>query len=86
MNTIITYFAVDLFKGQNISKEILNLLTDKFIFKIDENNPDYLIYNVFGGIHFNLKYKNCIKIAYFTENKIPDLNEGYWISPYYLFR
>ena len=76
MNTIITYFAVDLFKGQNISNEILNLLTDKFIFKIDENNPDYLIYNVFGGIHFNLKYKNCIKIAYFTENKIPDLNEA----------
>ena len=73
---IITYFSVDLFKHQDIYKEILYLLSDKFNFKIDENNPDYLIYNVFGGTHFNLKYKNCIKIAYFTENKIPDLNEA----------
>ena len=82
---LIVFFCVDLYKGQNISKYIINELSDKFIFKIDENIPDYLIYNVFGNYHLNKKWKNCIKIAYFTENKIPDLNEAdYAISFYHI--
>ena len=72
----IFFYTVDLFPGQNITNYLLNKLSDYFIFKFDENNPDYLIYNVFGKKHLEVKYKNCIKIAYYTENKIPDLNEA----------
>jgi hypothetical protein len=35
-----------------------------------------LIYNIFGTEHSDSKYNNSIKIAIFTENKIPDLNEA----------
>lgn len=42
----------------------------------DSNNPDYLVYNVFGKDHLKLKYKKAIKIAFYTENIIPDLNEA----------
>ena len=40
---------------------------DKFIIEYDKDNPDYLIYNIFGNQHLNPKYKNAIKIAVFTE-------------------
>ena len=35
-------------------------------------NPDYLVYSVFGTEH--LKYKKCIKIFYTGENIAPDFN------------
>ena len=35
-----------------------------------------MIYNVFGIEHLNPKYNNSIKIAIYTENKIPDFNEA----------
>ena len=53
-----------------------NKLGDKFKIKFDINNPDYLIYNVFGNEYLNENYKNSIKIAIFTENFIPNLNEA----------
>ena len=68
--------CVDLFRNQKIQNWINDSLGDKFYFKFDSNNPDYLIYNVFGYKHFDSKYNNCIKIAYFTENKIPDLRKA----------
>ena len=37
------------------------------------NHPDYLIYNIFGTKHLDSKYNKCIKIAYITENIMPDL-------------
>ena len=37
-------------------------------------NPEYLIYNVFGCDHIKNIYKKAIKIAYYTENKIPDFS------------
>ena len=48
-------------------------LKDKFINKY---NPDYLIYDIFGKEHRNPKYKNSIKIALYSENKIIDFNEA----------
>ena len=45
-------------------------------FKIDEINPEYILYDVFGCEHLNKKYKNSIKIAIYSENKIPDFNEA----------
>ena len=66
--------CVDLHKGQNIKNWLNNTLGNKFSFIFDTNKPDYLIYNVFGSRHLDYKYNNCVKIAYFTENRIPDLN------------
>ena len=65
--------CVDLYKGQNLEKWINNTLGNKFTFIFNSNNPDYLIYNVFGSKNLDIKYNNCIKIAYFTENIFPDL-------------
>ena len=67
--------CVDLYRNQNIKKWINDSLGDKFSIIFDSNNPEYLIFNVFGSNHLKTKYNNCIKIAYFTENIIPDLNE-----------
>ena len=54
--------------------DTINLLKKKYYIKISKNNPDYLIYNVFGCKHMKSSYKNSIKIAIFTENQIPDFN------------
>ena len=43
---------------------------------INPNNPDYLIYNVHGCNHLDSKYNNSIKIAYFTENQLPDFSKA----------
>ena len=48
----------------------VNLLRDKYDF-IFSDNPDYLIYSVYGNSH--LKY-NCVKIFFTGENIIPDFN------------
>lgn len=55
-------------------KLLIKILKKKYIVKILKNNPDYLIYNVFGCRHLKKTYKNSIKIAFLTENKIPDFN------------
>ena len=62
--------------------ECINYLIDalknkkNLLFKIDTDNPDYLIYDVFGYEHLNPKYNNSIKIAYYSENIIPDFNQA----------
>ena len=71
----ISLYSVDLFDPKRHKLWIHRKLKDKFRIKFDKNNPDYLIYNIFGDKHLNKKYNNSIKIAIFTENKIPDLNE-----------
>ena len=45
-----------------------------FTFEVNIDNPDYLIYDIFGKENLKPKYNNSIKIAYFSENKIPNLN------------
>ena len=71
----ISLYSVDLFDPKGHKLWIKRKLKAKFRIKFNKNNPDYLIYNIFGEEHLNKKYKNSIKIAIFTENKIPDLNE-----------
>ena len=71
----ISLYSVDLFDPKGHKLWIHQKLKDKFRIKFDKNNPDYLIYNIFGDEHLKNKYKDSIKIAIFTENKIPDLNE-----------
>ncbi len=64
---------------------IINLLKRKYYVKITQDNPDYLIYNVFGCNHLDEKYKNSIKIAFFSENQIPDFNTAnYAVSQYHI--
>jgi hypothetical protein len=40
---------------------ISSKLKDKFLIKLDKNNPDYLIYNIFGDEHLNQNNKNSVK-------------------------
>ena len=49
-------------------------LKGKINLVIDEENPDYLLYATFGCENVLNKYNNTIKIAFFTENQLPDLN------------
>ncbi len=55
---------------------IIEGLKDNFIFEFNSENPDYLIYDIFNCDFLNSKYDNAIKIAYFTENQIPDFNKA----------
>ena len=73
---IISLYSVDLFDPKYHKKWLKKILRNKYFIKFDSNNPDYLIYNIFGNEHLNYKYNKSIKIAIFTENKIPDFNEA----------
>ncbi len=66
--------------------EILNkLLKKKYELEIKPDNPDYIIFDVFGCSHLNETYQNSIKIAFFTENQIPDFNKAdYAISQHHI--
>ena len=75
---IIRIHTVDSFRDSNkniLRKVIIEGLEKKYIFHFTNNNPDYLIYDVFGCEHFDSKYDNAIKIAFYTENQIPDFNK-----------
>ena len=58
-------------------------LDDEFQITIDENNPDYLIYNVFDNEDQRLIYQNAIKIAIYTENVMPNINYADYIIGHY---
>ena len=55
-------------------KILIDILKRKYELEIKPDNPDYLIFNVHGCKHIDKKYERSIKIAFFTENQIPDLN------------
>ena len=55
-------------------KILKKILQRKYKLKILSDNPDYLIFDVHGCNHLNEKYQKSIKIAFFTENQIPDFN------------
>lgn len=85
LKKIIKIHCIDLFNKTKHIKWLKDKLEDKFIIKFDSNNPDYLIFNVFGNLHLNSRYKNAIKIAIFTENFIPNLTEvDYAIGHYHI--
>ena len=58
-------------------------LDDEFLLKYEENDPDYLIYNVFYSDYLNPKYNNTIKIALYTENVMADINYADYILSHY---
>ena len=72
----ISLYSVDVLNPILHKFYIVKQLKDKFILRFNKYNPDYLIYDIFGKEHTNTKYENSIKIAMYSENKIPDFNEA----------
>jgi len=66
--------SIDLFDENRHYNWLMNIIGDEFEIIIDRENPDYLIYNVFGDNDINISFQNCIRIAIYTENVMPDLN------------
>ena len=71
---IIHLHSANMNSVEEFRRTLLWYLKDKYIVLFDTDNPDYLVYNVFGYNEFNPMYNNCIKIAIYTENTIPDLS------------
>ena len=69
--TIVLYFEDNL---NQIYQHLIKKLEINYTIILSSDNPDYLIYNVFGCHHLKEKYKNSIKIAIYSENQIPDFN------------
>jgi hypothetical protein len=63
-----------IYYNNRLIKDITKLLENTFIFNFTSNNPDYLVYDVFNCDQLDYKYNNAIKIAFYTENIIPDFN------------
>lgn len=59
-----------------IRSEIIEGLQNKYNFVFTHDNPDYLIFDVFDCKYINSKFDNTIKIAFYTENIIPDFNKA----------
>ena len=57
-------------------KNVIEGLKDKFYFEITPDNPDYLVYDIFDCNYLKSKYNKSIKIAFYTENQIPDFNKA----------
>ncbi len=53
-------------------ERIQGLLEQKYEVKLDQKNPDYLIYSVFSNDH--LRFKDSVKIFFTGENVHPDFN------------
>jgi len=64
------------FYNNILINDITKLLGNKFIFNFTSDNPEYLIYDVFSCDHLDSRYNNAIKIAFYTENIIPDFNHA----------
>ena len=64
------------FFQNRLRNNVIEGLQDKFNFEFTFDNPDYLIYDIFNCDFLNSKYNNTIKIAFFTENQIPDFNQA----------
>ena len=75
--------SIGLFDKSNHAKWLKSKLDDEFILVFEEDNPDYLIYNVFTDEDIQNKYNNSIKIAIYTENIMPDLNLADYIIGHY---
>ena len=56
--------------------KLIEELQDNFNLEFTSDNPDYLIYDIFNCDFLDQKYKNAVKIAFFTENQIPDFNQA----------
>jgi hypothetical protein len=72
----ISISTVNILNYTNYTDFFINMLKDDFVIDFNNTYPDYLFYDVFGCEHLNQRYNNSIKIAYYTENKIPDFHQA----------
>ena len=49
---------------------------NNLIIEVKDDHPDFLIYDVFGCEHLNEKYNDSVKIAYYSENILPDFSQA----------
>ena len=80
---IIKIKATGIFNKSNLLYWLKTKLDDRYRIEYDAINPDYLIYNIFNDDDVDLKYKDIIRIAIYTENIIPDLNYADYILGHY---
>ena len=59
-----------------LKNNIIEGLEDNFDFEFTSDKPDYLIYDIFNCDFLESKYNESIKIAFYTENQIPDFNKA----------
>ena len=59
-----------------LKNNIIEGLEDNFNFEFTNDKPDYLIYDIFNCDFLDSNYNNSIKIAFYTENQIPDFNKA----------
>ena len=73
------------FNNTFIYNRLKRKLDDEFILKLDDPNPDYLLYNVYTDedIHPNYTKSNPIRIANYLENVFPDLNYADYALAHY---
>ena len=82
---VIRIKATGLYNFDKNLKWLKERLSNKFILEYDNINPDYIIYNVFSDEDLKVEYHNIIRIAIFTENRIPNLNcADYFIAFYHI--
>ena len=69
--------GVNIMSREEFVRTLLWYLKDTYIVQFNENNPDYLIYNVGNDENDEIdpKYNSTIKIALYTENSIPDISQ-----------
>jgi hypothetical protein len=69
---------LNIYGFDSITSSIKNIISSfvkqKFHIKFDNMKPDYIIYNVFEDDKLIKIFNSSIKIAFFTENFIPDLS------------
>ena len=77
---VIKVKGLGLFNEIYFRKWLKNKLDDEFLLVFEDQNPDYLLYNVFTDDDIKPIYHNAIRIAiYTTENIIPDINNADYI-------
>ena len=70
--------GVNIMNREEFERTLLWYLNDTFIVQFDEDNLDYLIYNIGNDENEEIdpKFNDTIKIALYTENSIPDLSQS----------
>ena len=70
----------------NEQLDIYNFLKERYEVIISDN-PDYVIYDIFGSQHLDIEQKyNCVKIFWNVENTVPDFQgHDYLIGVHYMF-
>ena len=72
----LSLMCVDQYNNTQCSIRFKNMLEQlNYIVDINKEQPEFLIFDVYGCEHNNHKYNKSIKIATYSENIIPDFSE-----------